>query len=84
MPIPLQTLLFPGQEPEQSLNCALWENLQSLCLLQMLPKITRQKMLLHWPDRNAAIMIPDEKVGKILVSEAINLVSDSSKKANAI
>ena len=30
--------------------------------------------------RNAAILIPDEKVGKILVSEALNLVSDTQRK----
>ena len=31
-------------------------------------------------DRKAAIMIPDEKVGKLLISEAMNLASDRPKK----
>jgi UDP-N-acetylglucosamine--N-acetylmuramyl-(pentapeptide) pyrophosphoryl-undecaprenol N-acetylglucosamine transferase len=39
---------------------------------------TRNAMALA--GRNAAIMIPDENVGKILVSEAISLASDSQKK----
>jgi UDP-N-acetylglucosamine--N-acetylmuramyl-(pentapeptide) pyrophosphoryl-undecaprenol N-acetylglucosamine transferase len=39
---------------------------------------TRNAMALA--GRNAAIMIPDENVGKILVNEAISLASDSQKK----
>ncbi len=31
-------------------------------------------------NRNAAIMIPDEKVNKLLISEAINLAADKQKK----